>query len=101
MNTKQIIYLIYPFVLGFVAKELMSIPDTGYWFYVWVLCLLSIFIFVKLILPYNERKFDAINAIDYESALKEKNVGEKPYTYAVGLHMIVLVIIIIQFFINL
>lgn len=78
----------------------MKIPDTSYSFYVGLLCLLSVFIFVKLILPHNERKFDAISGIDYESALKGKNQEEKQYTYIVGFHMIVFIGLIILNFIN-
>lgn len=100
MNAKHIAYLIFPFAIGYVSQELMKIPDTSFKFYVGLLCLLSVFIFVKLILPYNERKFDAICGIDYESALKEKNQEERPYIYIVGFHMIVFIGLIILNFIN-
>lgn len=100
MNAKHLLYLVFPFAVGFIAHKVMKIPDTSYWFYVWLLCLASVFIFVKMILPYQEQKFNAINAIDYKGALNEKNREEKPYTYIVGLHMVVFVGIIILYFTN-
>jgi len=100
MNWKHIIYLVFPFVIGFIAQQIMKIPDTSYWFYVWSLCIVSVLIFVKLILPYNERKFEAINGIDYEEALKSKNREEKPYTYIVGFHMVLFIGLIVAYFTN-
>jgi hypothetical protein len=100
MNAKHILYLIFPFAVGFIAERAMKIPDTTYWFYVWLLCLASIFIFVKLILPHHERKFNAINGIDYKSAMDDKNSEEKPYTYIVGLHMTIFIGLIILYFTN-
>jgi Ca2+/Na+ antiporter len=100
MNIKQIIYLIFPFIVGYIAMQIMKIQDTSYWFYVWLLCLLSVFIFVKIILPYNEKKFDAVSNIDYESALKDKNQNEKPYTYIVFIHMVIFVGLIVLYFTN-
>ncbi len=100
MNAKHILYLVFPFAAGFIAQKVMKIPDTSYWFYVWLLCLASVFIFVKMILPYQEQKFNAINQIDYKGALDSKNSEEKPYAYIVGLHMVVFVGIIILYFTN-
>lgn len=100
MNAKHFTYLIFPFVAGYIAQQVMKIPDTNYWFYVWLLCILSVFIFVKLILPYNERKFDAVSPIDYETALKDKNQQDKPYTYIVGFHMLVFIGLTIGYFTN-
>lgn len=100
MNAKHLLYLIFPFGTGFIAERIMKIPETSYWFYVWLLCIVSVFIFVKGILPYQERKFNAINTIDYKGALDEKNREEKPYTYIVGLHMIVFFGLIILYFTN-
>ncbi|NMH28058.1 hypothetical protein [Flavobacterium silvaticum] len=100
MNAKHILYLVFPFAVGFVAQMFMKIPDTSYWFYIWLLCLASVFIFVKMILPYQEQKFNAINSIDYKGAMDEKNREEKPYTYIVGLHMVVFVGLIILYFTN-
>lgn len=100
MNAKHIIYLVFPFVIGFIAERIMKIPDTSYWFYVWLLCLASVFIFVKGILPYYEQRFNAVNPIDFKGALDDKNREEKPYTYIVGMHLIVFVGIIIRYFTN-
>ncbi|MCY1238141.1 hypothetical protein D3C86_1016770 [compost metagenome] len=100
MNAKHILYLIFPFAAGFIVQQIIKSPDTSYWFYVWLCCLASLFIFVKGILPYQEQKFNAINGIDYKGALDEKNRTEKPYTYIVGLHMVVFIGIIILYFTN-
>lgn len=101
MNIKHFIYLIFPFVIGFIAGQILKIPDTSYWFYVWLLCIASVFIFVKGILPYHEQKFNAIKDIDIKNAFENKTNEEKPYTYIVGVHIVVFIIIIVQFFINL
>lgn len=100
MNVKQIIYLIFPFAGGLVAQKVMKIPDITYWFYVWLLCIASVFIFVKIILPYHENRFDAVSPIDYKGSMDNKSKDEKFYTYAVGIHMATLVGIIITYFIN-
>lgn len=100
MNINHLIYLIFPFGVAILAQEILNIPDTSYWFYVWVLCLVSIFIFVKMILPYFEQRFNAISPIDYKGAFQDKNKDQKPYTYIVGFHMAVLFGIIIIYFIK-
>lgn len=100
MNARHFIYLIFPFALGFVAYKVMKVPDASYWFYVWGLCLASVFIFVKLILPYQERKFNAINEIDYKGAMDDRNAEQKPYSYIVGFHMIVFFGLIFLYFTN-
>jgi len=100
MNARHFLYLIFPFAVGFIAERIMKIPDTSYWFYVWLLCIASVFIFTKMILPYHERKFNTLNVIDYKDALDGKNREEKPYSYIVGLHLAVFFGIIIIYFTN-
>lgn len=100
MNAKHFFYLVFPFAVGVLAQRIMKIPDTSYWFYVWLLCIGSVIIFVKFILPHQEQKFNAINEIDFKGAFDQKNKEEKPYTYIVGFHMVVLIIISILFFTN-
>ncbi|RZJ76312.1 MAG: hypothetical protein EOO45_02730 [Flavobacterium sp.] len=100
MNLNHILYLVFPFGLGLVAHKFVDIPDTSYWFYVWLFCLSSVFIFVKMILPYHEQKFNAISEIDFKGAFDDKNREQKPYTYIVGFHMVVFFGIIILYFIS-
>ncbi len=100
MNAKQIIYALFPFVLGFIAQQVINIPDTSYWFYVWLLCIVSVFIFVKMILPHQEQKFNAISDIDFKSALDDKTKEQKSYSYIAGLHVSTFFAIIILYFIN-
>ncbi|GEM_PF-2810028 len=100
MNAKHILYLIFPFAVGFIAERIMRIPNTSFWFCVWLSCIASILIFVKGILPYYEQRFNAVNPIDYKGALDNKTKDEKPYTYIVGLHMVIFVGIIILYFTN-
>lgn len=100
MNLNHILYLVFPFGVGLVALKVLNIPDTSYWFYVWLSCIASVFIFVKFILPYHEQKFNAISDIDFKGAFKDKNKEQKPYTYIVGFHMVVFFGLIILYFIN-
>lgn len=98
MKTNHLIYLIAPFGLGALAQKIMNIPDTSYWFYVSLLCIASLFFFVKLVLPAIEQKFDAISPIDIESAYKEKMNEQKPFSYVVGIHIATFFIILIVYF---
>lgn len=100
MKANQVIYLIFPFVLGFIAQQVMKIADTSYWFYVWLLCLASIFIFVKIILPSQDRKFEAISGIDFKGAFQDREKERKPFSYIAGFHMLVFFGLIILYFIN-
>lgn len=99
MNLKQIIYALFPFILGIIAYKVIG-GNTSYWFYVWLLCIISILIFVKMILPYQEQKFDAISEIDFKSAFDDKTKEQKSYSYIAGLHMVTFFAIIILYFIN-
>lgn len=100
MNINHFIYLIFPFGVAALAQKVLNIPDTSYWFYVWMLCMVSVFIFVKMILPYFEQRFNSISSVDYKGAFEDKNKDQKPYTYIVGFHMAVFFGIIIIYFIK-
>jgi hypothetical protein len=98
MKTNHFIYLAFPFAIGALMYKIMDIPDASYWFYVSLMCIASVFIFVKLILPAIEQKFDAISPIDMKGAYEDKMSEQKPYSYAVGAHMATFVIILIVYF---
>ena len=98
MKTNHLIYLAFPFGVGALAHKFLNIPDTSYWFYVSLLCIASVFLFVKLILPAIEQKFDAIAPLDMKGAYEDKMSEQKPYSYVVGIHMATFVIILIVYF---
>jgi len=100
MKLNHILYLVFPFGIGLICNKLLQINDNSIWFYIWLACIASLFIFVKLILPAIEQKFDAISPIDYKGAFNEKNREQKPYSYIAGFHMLLFFVIIIVYFIN-
>nr|WP_322626460.1 hypothetical protein [uncultured Flavobacterium sp.] len=98
MKINHFIYLSAPFGLGLLAQKLFDVPSASYWFYVALLCLASVFVFLKMILPYHQQKFDAVADIDFKGAYEEKNREEKPYIYIVGFHMILFFVLLILYF---
>ena len=100
MNFQKILYTVFPFVIAFIAKQIITDLDTSYWFYVWLCCIVSIFIFVKFLIPHQEQKFNAISPIDFKSACDDKIKEQKPYSYIAGFHMLTFFVIIIMYFIN-
>ncbi|QEE50700.1 hypothetical protein FUA48_14270 [Flavobacterium alkalisoli] len=100
MNQNHIIYFVFPFGVGLLCHKFLQIPDTSIWFYIWLGCIASLFIFVKLILPAQEQKFDAIKDIDIESSFRDKMKEQKPYSYIAGFHMLLFFVIIIVSFLN-
>lgn len=98
MKSNHLIYLASPFGIGALTQKIMDIPNTSYWFYVSLLCIASVFFFVKFILPAIEQKFDTISPIDMKGAYEDKMAEQKPYSYVVGAHMATFVIILIVYF---
>jgi hypothetical protein len=100
MKINHFLYLVFPFAVGLLCYKFLQMPDTSIWFYIWLACIASIFIFTKLILPAIEQKFDAISPIDYKGAFDEKNKEQKPYSYIAGFHVLLFFVITIVYFIN-
>jgi hypothetical protein len=98
MKANHLIYLVSPFGIGALMQKILNIPDTSYWFYVSLLCIASVFFFVKFILPAIEQKFDAISPLDMKGAYEDKMSQQKPFSYVVGIHMATFVIILIVYF---
>jgi len=100
MSAKHFIYAAFPFIVGLIAKKIMDIPDTSYWFYVSLACILSVFIFVKVILPSIDSYSDFASQIDVKYGYDKRVEGQKPYSYIVGLHILTFIIIIVLYFTN-
>ena len=73
MSLKHILYIVFPFVTGFVAKNIiLKNTDTSYWVFVGVLCLISMFLYSKIITPYIENQYGT-----YDSLQKTNNLFSK------------------------
>ncbi|KGO78605.1 hypothetical protein Q763_17620 [Flavobacterium beibuense F44-8] len=100
MNINHILYLVFLFAVSLICHKLFNTPIADFWLFVWLGCIASLFIFVKLILPTQERKYNAIKDIDIESAFRDKMKEQKPYSYIAGFHMLLFIGITIVYFIN-
>ena len=100
MKMNHILYLVFPFVVGLVIDKFFHTEDTSIWLYIWLGCVASFFILTKIILPSQERKYNAISDIDIKSAYEQKMREQKPYSYITGVHMLLFFAITIIYFIN-
>lgn len=73
MNLKHILYITFPFVTGFVAKNIiLKNTDTSYWVFVGVLCLISMFLYSKIITPYIENQYETYDSLQKTNKLFSK-----------------------------
>lgn len=123
MSLKHILYIVFPFVTGFVAKNIiLKNTDTSYWVFVGVLCLISMFLYSKIITPYIENQYgtydslqktnnlfskygiqeidmsDSVSTFNEEEKQKQKHL--KSFGYISLFHMLFLIGLIIFYFIK-
>jgi hypothetical protein len=73
MNQKHLVYALFPFFVGLVLKRMIfNQSDISYWFLVGVSCLISMFLYSKVISPYIENQFGTYSSLKKTNELYSK-----------------------------